>query len=105
MLISLQYLHLRGFVYRDLKPENILLHASGHIVLTDFDLSFSQGSTTVQFEKKKNGHAHGHKASPAQASSSLSVLQQWKLENLIKKPSQHERAGVLTARPMNCACL
>ncbi|CAK0783080.1 hypothetical protein CVIRNUC_006275 [Coccomyxa viridis] len=66
VLISLQYLHLRGFVYRDLKPENILLHASGHIVLTDFDLSFSQGSTTVQFEKKKNGHAHGHKASPAQ---------------------------------------
>ena len=78
MLISLQYLHLRGFVYRDLKPENILLHASGHIVLTDFDLSFSQGSTTVQFEKKKNGHAHGHKTSPAQASSSLSALQQQK---------------------------
>lgn len=30
----------------DLKPENILLHASGHIMLTDFDLSYCQGSTT-----------------------------------------------------------
>lgn len=31
----------------DLKPENILLHASGHIMLTDFDLSYCQGSTTA----------------------------------------------------------
>ncbi|KAJ1970991.1 serine/threonine protein kinase, AGC, partial [Dimargaris verticillata] len=36
---ALEYLHLMGFVYRDLKPENILLHESGHIMLTDFDLS------------------------------------------------------------------
>ncbi|KAJ0010162.1 hypothetical protein Pint_33967 [Pistacia integerrima] len=27
-------------IYRDLKPENILLHKDGHIVLSDFDLSF-----------------------------------------------------------------
>lgn len=31
---------------RDLKPENILLHQSGHIMLTDFDLSYCQGKTT-----------------------------------------------------------
>ncbi|ODV88704.1 hypothetical protein CANCADRAFT_32224 [Tortispora caseinolytica NRRL Y-17796] len=36
---ALEYLHLMGFIYRDLKPENILLHASGHIMLSDFDLS------------------------------------------------------------------
>jgi serine/threonine protein kinase len=30
-----------------LKPENILMHASGHIMLTDFDLSYCQGSTTA----------------------------------------------------------
>ncbi|KAI8081479.1 kinase-like domain-containing protein [Halteromyces radiatus] len=36
---ALEYLHLHGFIYRDLKPENILLHQTGHIMLTDFDLS------------------------------------------------------------------
>ncbi|PVU87741.1 hypothetical protein BB561_006195 [Smittium simulii] len=36
---ALEYLHLNGFIYRDLKPENILLHETGHIMLTDFDLS------------------------------------------------------------------
>jgi len=39
VLLALEYLHLMGFIYRDLKPENILLHATGHIMLTDFDLS------------------------------------------------------------------
>ncbi|RKP12206.1 kinase-like domain-containing protein, partial [Piptocephalis cylindrospora] len=37
--VALEYLHLCGFIYRDLKPENILLHETGHIMLTDFDLS------------------------------------------------------------------
>lgn len=36
---ALEYLHMMGFIYRDLKPENILLHQSGHIMLSDFDLS------------------------------------------------------------------
>ena len=36
---ALEYLHLMGCIYRDLKPENILLHKSGHIMLSDFDLS------------------------------------------------------------------
>ncbi|KAI8608604.1 kinase-like domain-containing protein [Chytriomyces sp. MP71] len=39
VIAALEYLHLMGFIYRDLKPENILLHQSGHIMLTDFDLS------------------------------------------------------------------
>ncbi|KAJ3280401.1 hypothetical protein HDU76_009190, partial [Blyttiomyces sp. JEL0837] len=39
VVAALEYLHLMGFIYRDLKPENILLHESGHIMLTDFDLS------------------------------------------------------------------
>eukprot|EP01094_Clydonella_sp_ATCC50884_P011249 TRINITY_DN2104_c0_g1_i1.p1 TRINITY_DN2104_c0_g1~~TRINITY_DN2104_c0_g1_i1.p1 ORF type:complete len:398 (+),score=123.73 TRINITY_DN2104_c0_g1_i1:29-1195(+) len=39
VLSALEYLHMKGFIYRDLKPENILLHESGHIMLTDFDLS------------------------------------------------------------------
>nr|GLL26774.1 phototropin-2-like [Ipomoea trifida] len=40
ILVALEYLHCLGIVYRDLKPENILLQANGHVVLTDFDLSF-----------------------------------------------------------------
>jgi len=40
VLLSLQYLHMLGFIYRDLKPENVLLQADGHVLLTDFDLSF-----------------------------------------------------------------
>ncbi|KAI8991415.1 kinase-like domain-containing protein [Mycotypha africana] len=39
VIAALEYLHLQGFIYRDLKPENILLHQSGHLMLTDFDLS------------------------------------------------------------------
>ncbi|KAJ9115299.1 hypothetical protein QFC20_001167 [Naganishia adeliensis] len=40
---ALEYLHLMGICYRDLKPENILLHESGHIMLSDFDLSKPTG--------------------------------------------------------------
>nr|AML78431.1 putative LOV domain-containing protein [Botryococcus terribilis] len=52
VLIALQYLHLLGFVYRDLKPENILLHHTGHVLLTDFDLSYCQGKTQPTIEMK-----------------------------------------------------
>ncbi|ORY38917.1 Pkinase-domain-containing protein [Rhizoclosmatium globosum] len=47
VLAALEYLHLMGFIYRDLKPENILLHQSGHIMLTDFDLSKPSASITA----------------------------------------------------------
>nr|AML76682.1 putative LOV domain-containing protein [Houttuynia cordata] len=40
VVIGLEYLHCLGIIYRDLKPENILLQKEGHVVLTDFDLSF-----------------------------------------------------------------
>nr|BAE20161.1 phototropin [Mougeotia scalaris]BAE20166.1 phototropin [Mougeotia scalaris] len=40
ILLALEYLHLQGVVYRDLKPENILIGYDGHLMLTDFDLSF-----------------------------------------------------------------
>lgn len=51
VLLALQYLHLLGFIYRDLKPENILLHHSGHIMLTDFDLSYSSGTTSPTIQR------------------------------------------------------
>ncbi|KAG8657685.1 phototropin-2 isoform X1 [Manihot esculenta] len=40
VVIGLEYLHCLGIIYRDLKPENILIQEDGHVVLTDFDLSF-----------------------------------------------------------------
>nr|AML79106.1 putative LOV domain-containing protein [Lepidosperma gibsonii] len=43
VVIGLEYLHCLGIIYRDLKPENILLQKDGHVVLTDFDLSFLTG--------------------------------------------------------------
>lgn len=48
--MALQYLHLLGYIYRDLKPENILLHHTGHVLLTDFDLSYARGSTTPRMQ-------------------------------------------------------
>lgn len=51
VLIAIQYLHLLGYVYRDLKPENALLHKSGHILLTDFDLSYARGTSIPKLER------------------------------------------------------
>nr|AML78540.1 putative LOV domain-containing protein [Xeronema callistemon] len=44
VIIGLEYLHCQGIIYRDMKPENILLQKDGHVVLTDFDLSFLTSS-------------------------------------------------------------
>lgn len=46
VLSALEYLHMMGFIYRDLKPENILIHESGHLRLTDFDLSKQAATPT-----------------------------------------------------------
>ncbi|KAL7663801.1 non-specific serine/threonine protein kinase [[Candida] zeylanoides] len=57
---ALEYLHLMGFIYRDLKPENILLHQSGHIMLSDFDLSKQSASTkNPEIFFKKNAYGVG----------------------------------------------
>ncbi|KAI8463717.1 MAG: putative blue light receptor [Monoraphidium minutum] len=65
VLIALQYLHLLGYIYRDLKPENILLHHSGHVLLTDFDLSYARGATkpSMQVGASTGGHGGGGAAS------------------------------------------
>lgn len=58
VIAALEYLHLMGFIYRDLKPENILLHQSGHIMLSDFDLSKQSESLSnpvISFNKSSHG--------------------------------------------------
>lgn len=35
VLLALEYIHDRGYVYRDLKPENILIGESGHAKIAD----------------------------------------------------------------------
>ncbi|SMN21606.1 similar to Saccharomyces cerevisiae YCR091W KIN82 Putative serine/threonine protein kinase implicated in the regulation of phospholipid asymmetry through the activation of phospholipid translocases (flippases) Lem3p-Dnf1p/Dnf2p [Maudiozyma saulgeensis] len=59
---ALEYLHLLGFIYRDLKPENILLHKSGHIMLSDFDLSI-QTQDAKNFKIKSPMITSGHNQS------------------------------------------
>ncbi|KAA8549722.1 hypothetical protein F0562_001260 [Nyssa sinensis] len=48
IVCALEHLHSMGIVYRDLKPENILIQQSGHVTLTDFDLSRSLTPRTIK---------------------------------------------------------
>ncbi|KAM0013828.1 putative protein kinase AGC-RSK-2 family [Helianthus debilis subsp. tardiflorus] len=48
IVCALAHLHSMGIVYRDLKPENILIQGSGHVTLTDFDLSRDLAPKTMK---------------------------------------------------------
>jgi cGMP-dependent protein kinase len=36
IMLAVQYLHERKFIYRDIKPENIMVLGNGYIKLIDF---------------------------------------------------------------------
>ncbi|XP_010250008.1 PREDICTED: protein kinase PINOID 2-like [Nelumbo nucifera] len=57
ILLALEYLHMLGIVYRDLKPENVLVREDGHIMLSDFDLSFKCDVVPKLLRTKPNPEA------------------------------------------------
>jgi serine/threonine protein kinase len=68
VLLALQYVHLLGVIYRDLKPENLLMHRTGHVLLTDFDLSYDKGTThpsVTRVIKRVDKRPHGHNGGPS----------------------------------------
>jgi len=54
ILLALEHLHERGYVYRDLKPDNLMIDDDGHIHLTDMGLVLKLDQLpTTQFKDKE----------------------------------------------------
>lgn len=101
ILLALEYLHMMGVVYRDLKPENILVRQDGHIMLSDFDLSFTCQVTPTLHRPPSTATDH----SCTKASSSNSAVSRIRRGNCLfplwKKRQQKQKKKQVTseARP------
>nr|AHZ63924.1 phototropin [Nephroselmis olivacea] len=100
VLIALQYLHLLGYVYRDLKPENILLQESGHVLVTDFDLSYVASKMRIQIYGVPYNMAAGSfsqdSTSCFNGSSSSAPLRSNTVAMMVAEPEAHANSFVGT---------
>jgi serine/threonine protein kinase len=94
VLVALQYLHLMGFIYRDLKPENILLKKDGHVVVTDFDLSYCASSRAHVVMLDAAGRAPTEPKAPRDASGVALHSGGVSETNGLGSPSTRETNGV-----------
>ncbi|XP_057968006.1 protein kinase PINOID 2 [Malania oleifera] len=105
-LLAIEYLHMMGVVYRDLKPENVLVREDGHIMLSDFDLSFKCVVVPKLLRLKQPnsestpGSAKRAKSStPSCASPMQPVLSCFLSENHKKKKHQNPELEPTEAKP------
>ena len=47
IVLGLQYLHNRGFIYCDLKTDNVLIDSAGYPLLSDFELMSDKSEISV----------------------------------------------------------
>jgi len=62
ILLALEHLHERGYVYRDLKPDNLMIDDDGHIHLTDMGLVLKLDQLPTKKTDKNIVGAKGFKA-------------------------------------------